>query len=180
MKNETKIMFMNKEKLSYIEESGITFEQMGMTRMAGRLFGYLIVSNMDAVSFNDIKEALDASKGSISGTTKQLITIGLIEPITLPGDRKTYFRISKINVGTILKARINLFNKFSLVLDKGNSLKERKDETSEWLKEVSSFYSWVVGAFDEILDRWEVEKQEIIKRKEEKNGINKKQKRHTV
>ncbi|MEX0945661.1 MAG: helix-turn-helix domain-containing protein [Balneolaceae bacterium] len=171
---------MNKEKLTYIEESGITFEQMGMTRMAGRLFGYLIVSDMDAVSFNDIKEALDASKGSISGTTKQLITMGLIEPITLPGDRKTYFRISKAQVGTILKERIYLFNKLSSLLDKGNSLKENKDETAEWLKEMSAFYSWIVGSFDEILNRWEAEKLEIIKRKEKKDGNNKKQKKYTV
>lgn len=164
---------MNSQKLSYIEESGIIFEQMGMTRMAGRVFGYLVVSDRSEASFDDIRNTLEASKGSISGTTKQLITIGLIEPITKPGDRKTYFRVSKVNVGTILKSRLEMFTKFSAILKKGNGLKEKDDHVAAWLHEVSSFYEWLGGAIEEVIDRWEVNKKQIMKRREGKDGKNK-------
>jgi len=163
---------MNNQKLSYIEESGILFEQLGMTRMAGRVFGYLVVSDKSEVSFDDIRKTLEASKGSISGTTKQLITIGLIEPITKTGDRKTYFRISKMNVGTILKSRIEMFTKFSVILKKGNDLKEKEDHVSAWLHEISSFYDWLGGAIEEVLDRWEVEKKQVLNKKEKDHGKN--------
>ncbi|TVQ08951.1 MAG: hypothetical protein EA364_14845 [Balneolaceae bacterium] len=153
---------MNKEKLSYIEETGILFEQLGMTRMAGRIFGLLIVSDQNTVSFNHIQEVLNASKGSISGTTKQLIAVGFIEPVSLSGDRKTYFRISKMRAGTILKARLSLFYKFSDVIDKGNALKEKEDEISDWLREISAFYKWLGGAVDELIIRWEVVKDTIM------------------
>lgn len=153
---------MNSEKLSYIEELGIFFEQLGMTRMAGRVFGYLIVSDQSEVSFEDIRRTLEASKGSISGTTKQLIAIGFIEPLTKPGDRKTYFRISNMNVGTILKSKIDMFTKFSLILKKGNELKTKEDNVSDWLNEISSFYDWLGVEIDEMLDRWEVEKKQIL------------------
>ena len=153
---------MDNQKLSYIEEIGIFFEQLGMTRMSGRAFGYMIVSDKSEVSFADIQSALKASKGSISGTTKQLITIGFIEPITKPGDRKTYFKISEKNVGDILKSRIELFVKFSSMLKKGNQLKKKDDNVSAWLHEITSFYDWIGDEIEKILDRWEVEKEKIL------------------
>lgn len=154
---------MTEEKLNYIEEAGITFELFGMTRMAGRILGFLIICDKDAVSFNELKEVLNASKGSISGTTKQLINVGFVEPVSLPGDRKTYYRISNLKVGSILRARIQLFLKFADVLDRGRNLKEKEDRVSEWSREVSAFYRWLGDEIDEVLQKWEDEKENIIK-----------------
>jgi DNA-binding transcriptional regulator GbsR (MarR family) len=161
---------MDDQKLTYIEETGIVFEQFGMTRMAGRIFGYLIVSDKDAVSFDNIKEVLNASKGSISGTTKLLINAGLVEPVSLPGDRKTYYRPNRMKVGGILKERIQLFTKFADVLTKGRNLKSREDEMTDWLLEISTFYNWIGDEIDKIIEKWEVEKEEIIKQIGDQNG----------
>ncbi|REL38949.1 hypothetical protein DYD21_03060 [Rhodohalobacter sp. SW132] len=156
---------MNKKKLEYIENTGLMFEAFGMTRMSGRFFGYLVVNDKDAASFNDIKEALNASKGSISGTSSQLLNAGLIEQVSLPGDRKTYYRLSKDRVGSILKARTKLFEQFAKTLVEGRSLKNREDDVSEWLLEISTFYSWIGDQIDETLEEWEKNKKEIIKKK---------------
>lgn len=155
---------MDKEKAAYIEETGLVFEEFGMTRMAGRILGYLLVCDKDEVSFNEIGKALHASKGSISGTTKLLINVGMVEQVSLPGDRKTYFRISRTKVGTILKARISQFETLSETFSKGKQLKTREDEVSVWLNEISSFYKWVGNEIESIIDRWEDEKNEIIQR----------------
>ena len=160
---------MDKKKTEYIEEAGLLFEGFGMTRMAGRVFGYLTVCDKDVVSFDGIKKAVDASKGSISSTTKQLANAGLIEKVLLPGDRKTYFRVSITNVGSILKARIDQLMKFSTTLEKALVLKNREDEVSEWLIEMATFYNWVGDQINHIVDKWESEKEEIIKRR--KNEI---------
>jgi len=156
---------MNKDKLEYIENTGLMFEAFGMTRMSGRFFGYLIVNDKDAASFNDIKEALNASKGSISGTSTQLLNAGLIEQVSLPGDRKTYYRLNKDRVGSILKARTKLFEQFADTLVEGRRLKQRDDEVSDWLLEISTFYSWIGDQIDETLKEWELNKKEIIKQK---------------
>lgn len=156
---------MNKKKLEYIENTGLMFEAFGMTRMSGRFFGYLVVNDKDTASFNDIKEALNASKGSISGTSSQLLNAGLIEQVSLPGDRKTYYRLSKDRVGSILKARTKLFEQFAKTLVEGRSLKNREDDVSEWLLEISTFYSWIGDQIDETLEEWEKNKKEIIKKK---------------
>ncbi len=160
---------MDKKQLSYIEENGIFFETLGMTRMAGRVFGYLIVSDKKEASFDDIRLALKASKGSISGTTKQLINVGFVQPISLPGDRKTYFRLNKIEVGKILEARIQSFDKFSEMISKGDSLRDTEDEQSEWLKEISTFYNWVGEEIKGIIKKWEKDKEKIIENYENKS-----------
>ena len=153
---------MDKKQLNYIEENGILFEKLGMTRMAGRVFGYLIVSDNSEDSFEDIRRALKASKGSISGTTKQLVNAGFIQPVSLSGDRKTYYRLNKIEVGKILEGRLDLFVKFSEMTSKGRELRSGEDELTDWLRETSTFYDWVGGEIKEIINKWERDKQKII------------------
>lgn len=159
---------MDKKQLNYIEENGILFERLGMTRMAGRVFGYLIVSDKMEASFDDIRLALKASKGSISGTTKQLVNAGFLQPVSLPGDRKTYYRLNKIEVGKILESRLELFAKFSDMTSKGRSIRDSEDEVTEWLKETSTFYDWVGGEIREIIKKWERDKKKIIENYENK------------
>lgn len=159
---------MNQEKLKYIEEAGLLFESAGMTRMAGRIFGYLLICDEDAVSFNQIKEVLKASKGSISTNLKQLANTELIEMVSLPGDRKTYYRASHIHIGDILQSRTRLMKNFADIFSRANELKNRKDDVSEWLLESSSFYEWMEDQLEEIIKRWDKEKDKILEQKREK------------
>jgi DNA-binding transcriptional regulator GbsR (MarR family) len=154
---------MHADKLTYIEECGLYFEGIGMPRMAGRVFGYLLVSDRDAASFEEIRAGLNASKGSISGTVKQLVQVAFVEVVSLPGDRKTYYRVSRMPIGNLLRSRLKAFREFSLLLAKANDLKERDDTVSEWITETSSFYDWIEARMEEMIDRWEVEKNGIIK-----------------
>ncbi len=153
---------MEKEKLTFIEESGLLFEELCMTRMSGRVFGYLLVCDEDEVSFDQIREVLDASKGSISTTTRQLIHADLVEPVSLPGDRKTYFRVTKIELGQLLKNRMQLFKKLSKTFRTAKQVKEREDSVADWLLEASVFYSWIGGQLNQVIDKWHREKEDII------------------
>lgn len=159
---------MKQKRLSYIEEAGLLFEASGMTRMAGRIFGYLLICDEDVVSFNQIQEVLHASKGSISTNLKQLANTELIELVSLPGDRKTYYRASHIHIGDILKSRTKLMKSFADLFENARRLKSREDDVSEWLLETSGFYEWMEDQLDEIIDRWEKEKDEILEQKRKK------------
>ncbi len=163
-------MRISQNKLAYIEEAGLMFEKLGMTRMTGRVLGYLLVCDKDAVTFDQILETLKASKGSVSNSTRQLIQIGFIEPVTFPGDRKTYYRMSDIEIDEILRNRMKLFSDFSSVLAKGRSVKERDDAVSKWLLEASVFYSWVESQIDEVIERWQQEKESIMNQHLEKKS----------
>jgi len=153
---------MTDEKLTYIEEAGIYFEMLGMTRMAGRVFAFLLVIDRDVASFDEIREALQASKGSISMTLKQLQAIRFVEPVSLPGDRKTYFRAGKIPIGPLLRERLRMMQNFSRLLERAHELKGREDGVSEWLLETATFYRWIQDRMEEMIDRWDSEHMEII------------------
>lgn len=155
---------MNSEKLQHIEDTALLFEQSGMTRMAGRIFGYLLICDRDAVSFDQIRHVLQASKGSISTNLKQLQQTGLIEQTTYPGDRKTYYRASRVQIGDITASRLSLMEKFAELFSKARELKSRDDDVSEWLRETAVFYKWMEQKMEEMMAEWETEKEEIKKR----------------
>ena len=75
-------------KEKYIEDVGLFYENYGLPKMAGRILGYLISSESGNNSFDDLKEALKASKGSISGNLNLLLTQKMIEKHMISGDRK--------------------------------------------------------------------------------------------
>lgn len=155
---------MDEKKLQHIEESGLLFERFGTTRMAGRIFGYLLICDEDAVSFDQIRETLQASKGSISTNVKQLLQTGLIEQTTFPGDRKTYYRASKISIGDITGNRLELMEKFVELFIQARGLKNREDDLSEWLEETAIFYKWMEMKMEELIDEWDSNKEQIKKR----------------
>jgi len=160
---------MDEKRLAYIEEAGLLLETSGMTRMAGRIFGYLLICDEDAVSFDRIREVLDASKGSISTNLKHLVHAQLIEPVSLPGDRKTYYRVSHIQIGDIMKNRTELIKKFVKIFAKGYELKTRRDNVSEWLIESTCFYNWMDKQIMDLTARWETEKKDIIQKYKEEH-----------
>jgi DNA-binding transcriptional regulator GbsR (MarR family) len=155
---------MDTKKLQHIEESGLLFEQFGTTRMAGRIFGYLLICDEDAVSFDQIREKLQASKGSISTNVKQLLQTGLIEQTTYPGDRKTYYRASKISIGDITASRLDLMEKFVGLFKQAKELKSRDDDLLKWLDETALFYRWMELKMEELISEWDTNKEQIKKR----------------
>lgn len=155
---------MNQQKQDFIEQTGLTFEQMGTTRMAGRVMGYLFICDKDLVSSDEISNALQASKGSISGTMKQLIQIGFAEQAGIPGDRKTYYRIANVPAGELLKMRLKQIDTFLNTVHRGLELKEREDSTTEWMIETAAFYAWTKDKIEEMIESWEEVKDEIVKK----------------
>lgn len=77
----------------FIEMMGRHFEEEGVARIAGRLFGLLMLVERDS-SLDELAEALKVSKGSVSSNARLLEEWGVAERVTRPGDRKDYYRIA--------------------------------------------------------------------------------------
>jgi hypothetical protein len=80
--------------LHFVEEQGLLWESAGMSRMTGRILGWLLVCQPAEQSAAQLAQALTASKGSISTNTRLLLRLGLLERVSHPGERSTYFRIA--------------------------------------------------------------------------------------
>jgi DNA-binding transcriptional regulator GbsR (MarR family) len=75
----------------FIEEMGQFLGGYGMTPMAGRMWGWLLLCEPPEQTAADIAEALQASRGAISGTARILTSAGFIRRTTRRGDRREYF-----------------------------------------------------------------------------------------
>jgi DNA-binding transcriptional regulator GbsR (MarR family) len=149
------------ERSAFVEESGLLFESMGMTRMAGRIIGYLMVSDKEMVSFDELTHVLRASKSSISTSVKQCINVRFVKPVTTPGDRKTYYMLSPdISWVEIFHRRTQQLIEMLRMLDKGLNLRSnQKDKVSEWIVNAQDFYEWVLDKFTTLLSEWEEHKK---------------------
>src|SRR4051812_38541175 len=81
---------MRKTHQQFVERAGLLWEADGLPRIAGRIFGLMIIAE-DPLSLDQIAEALGVSKASASTDTRLLERLGYLERISKPGDRKDYY-----------------------------------------------------------------------------------------
>ncbi len=146
------------EEKNFAEEVGIFFEQSGMPRMAGRILGWLMISDPPHQTTGELVEALLASKGSISTMTRLLIRLGLIERLSLPGQRRDYFRIKGSSWHQMIQESLVQMTVFRQLIERGLELIEDKDHFNrQWLEEMHHMYIFFEREFPALLERWEQE-----------------------
>jgi len=146
------------EEQNFTEEVGIFFEQTGMPRMAGRVLGWLMTSNPPHQTMGELTQALLASKGSISTMTRLLIRVGLIERLSLPGQRRDYFRIKDGAWSQTLKESLTQITAFRQLAEHGLELiKDKAHFNRQWLEEMHSMYAFFERELPALFERWEQE-----------------------
>jgi DNA-binding transcriptional regulator GbsR (MarR family) len=76
----------------FVEKLAVAMETDGFPRIAGRIFGLLIISEGE-LSLDEIVEVLGECMASASSNTRLLEEISLIERTSRPADRRDYYRI---------------------------------------------------------------------------------------
>lgn len=84
----------SKHQSEHVEYAGRWWESVsGGSRTAGRMLGWLMICEPAHQSLTEMAEALQSSAGSISTQSRILETIGVVERVTFPGDRQTYYQL---------------------------------------------------------------------------------------
>ena len=79
---------MDDDEATFVEAMARFLGTYGMTPMAGRLWGYLLICDPPEQSAEEIAEALHASRGAISGAVRLLEPIGFIHRSRKRGQRR--------------------------------------------------------------------------------------------
>lgn len=90
----------------FVSRMGQTTEQDGFTRIAGRLFGYLLLSEQPR-SITDLATALKVSKASVSTDARRWLETGVLERVVQPGDRRDYYQLAPDFFRKLLQYRIS-------------------------------------------------------------------------
>jgi DNA-binding MarR family transcriptional regulator len=83
---------MHKAVEQFVERMGIMLEADGVPRIAGRIFGFLMV-HAGAYSLDDLAEKLKVSKASVSTNARLMERLGVLERVAAPGDRRDYYQM---------------------------------------------------------------------------------------
>jgi DNA-binding transcriptional regulator GbsR (MarR family) len=154
-------------RTGFIERLGIAGEQDGLPRIAGRIIGFLFVYE-GAYSLDDLAEALQISKASVSTNARMLEDKGIVVRTSSPGDRRDYYEIAH---GHWEKFIQNSQRKIKVFLDLVEStlaalpLEHRRARRR--LKEAALFYRFLLGRMAETEREWRV----VLREAEESGSL---------
>ena len=92
-------------RTEYIEKMGLIVQTEGLPRSAGRLVAMLMFDGR-TVSFGELAEELQISRGGVSTAVRILEDRGLVKRVTFPGDRQDYFQIAPNTFVNMLSRQI--------------------------------------------------------------------------
>jgi len=147
------------EILHYVEEYGVCLETSGLPRMAGRILGWLLICTPPYQTSDQVAEALDASKGTVSSMTRMLIQLGLIEKIGLPGERRDYFRIRPDLWEQLMAQQLTEISQMRNMAKRGLVLMQHAPQADrQRLSEMYDMYSFFEQELPGLLERYRREK----------------------
>jgi DNA-binding transcriptional regulator GbsR (MarR family) len=109
---------MDAKSEQFIERMGQLFEAEAGPRIAGRLFGLLLLTP-GALSLDEIAETLRVSKASVSANARMLESMHVISRVTRPGDRRDYYEVSEDTQRRLIEVRLERMVRFKEALEQG-------------------------------------------------------------
>jgi DNA-binding transcriptional regulator GbsR (MarR family) len=113
--------WMRKDVERFVERAGLLWENDGLPRIAGRIFGLMLISE-DALSLDEIADMLGVSKASVSTDTRLLERMGFIERVGKPGDRKDYYQNTERSFERAIAERIRRMHELEALIESGREL----------------------------------------------------------
>jgi len=139
----------------FVEEMGQFLASLGMTPMAGRMWGWLLICEPSEQTAAEIAEALHASRGAISGTARLLANAGLVRRSTRPGDRKEYFSAPAEALDSMLMSAASLYRQMRRIAERGlAAIEGRPAESKARLEEFRDVMGFVEVEVPRVIARF--------------------------
>lgn len=141
--------------MEFVEQMGGYFESRSLTRLAGRLLGWLLVCDPERQSSEELATALAASSGGISTNARMLIQFGFIERLAVVGDRRTYFRLRPNAFAAGERERIRAMAELQDLADVGlRALGDAPPQRSRRLREMRDLLAYMENVVSDALGRY--------------------------
>src|SRR3954451_6072724 len=128
----------------FVEEMGQMLASYGMTPMSGRMWGWLLICEPPEQTAAEIADALDASRGAISGTARLLANAGLIRRTTKRGDRREYFSAPPEALDSMLSGAAAIYRRMRQIAEHGlAATSDRRPESRARLQEFHDVMTFV-------------------------------------
>ena len=152
-----------KDMHEYVESFGLFWEQAGLPRMTGRILSWLLICDPPHQTMHQLTEALQASKSSISTGTRMLIQMGIIERLSLPGQRRDHYRVVPDSWSHIMEEKAKRqFTELRRLSERGLALLDGASPARrQRLEEMRDYYVFMEREFPLILDHWRAHRSAV-------------------
>jgi DNA-binding MarR family transcriptional regulator len=142
------------DRHSFIERMGLASESDGLSRIAGRLFGALLLES-EPRSLDELAEMLDVSKASISTEARRLLDRGVAERISKAGDRRDYYALTPDFFAQIVRFRLGRWSALHrLVRDLPATTPDLPRPVRERFTYIDDVHAFVLARVEEALTEW--------------------------
>ena len=124
-----------------IENFGQYFETYKLSRILGRVYGLLLITDQPYLGLDQMVAELSVSKASVSTTARQLVSFTMIEKVTRPGDRRDYYRISSRAAVTYLQQTMRNAMGFANLIDGAAKLDDLQPEARAKIEQIQTVYT---------------------------------------
>ena len=148
----------------FIESMGLALESDGLPRIAGRIFGLLLVSD-EARSLDDLAAELRVSKASISTNARLLEHRGVLEQVSRPADRRDYYQVPRDLFSQTMSQRLTRWQRFHEAIGAARTtLPIKSPEVRDRLEEYEQAYAYMSRVIQEALGRWQAMREKRMTR----------------
>jgi predicted transcriptional regulator len=142
------------DRHDFIERMGLTAENDGLSRIAGRLFGALLLAD-EPRSLDELAEQLDVSKASVSTEARRLLERGVAERIGKMGDRRDYYALTPDFFGQIVRFRLNRWSALHrLIRDMEADAGSEPRVVRERFAYIEDVHAFVLSRVEDALAEW--------------------------
>jgi DNA-binding transcriptional regulator GbsR (MarR family) len=146
---------MTPAESAFVEEMGQTLAGYGMTPMAGRMWGWLLICDPAEQTAGEIADALQASRGAISGTARILAGAGMIRRTTRRGDRREYFSAPPEALELFLRSAGQTYRQIRELAERGlAALADRPAAQRERLEEMRDLLAFMERELPAVIERF--------------------------
>lgn len=124
----------------------------------GRVLGWLLIAQPPRQSAEDLMAALHVSRGAISTTLRQCVDRGMIDRISLPGQRRDFYQIRPGAATQMLHRSIPIMTAARMLTERGLALlADQPPQSRERLEEMHSLYVFFEEHLPALIEEWEAQ-----------------------
>lgn len=139
---------------TFIERMGLASESDGLSRIAGRLFGALLLES-EPRSLDELADQLGVSKASVSTEARRLLARGVAERIGKPGDRRDYYALTSDFFAQIVRFRLGRWSGLHrLVKEMQGANAELPRTVRDRFAYIEDVQAFVLARAEEALTEW--------------------------
>jgi DNA-binding transcriptional regulator GbsR (MarR family) len=151
---------MNQLQAAFVERMGQFLGSVGMTPLAGRMWGWLLVCDPSEQTAEEVATALQASRASISPTARLLTQLGMIRRSSRRGDRREYFSAPPGTFRALLASLAAYYRTLGEICDVGvAALDDRPAASRERIEEIKDWVQFFQGELPLLVERFETERR---------------------